>query len=63
MRVRRVHVSLELDTDMPLRLLKDPKWWRVPLLGRAIAVMQVQVNVMREQKPYSGERRTKKKDT
>ena len=45
MKARRVLVTLELDTDVTIPDLRNPKMWDSPALG--IHVVQVQVNVAR----------------
>jgi len=48
MKPRRVMLMIELDTDMPLPLLR--RAWHMTICGKRIPVRQVHANVVRPEK-------------
>ena len=50
MKQRRVLVTLELDTSVPLSALRSARWWNVTIRGRATKILQAQANVIRKKR-------------
>ena len=55
MKPRRVVLTLEVETDVPLRLLRDKRrYWELAVAGAHLTVLQAQANVV---EPWDKEKR------